>query len=326
MTISRRRLLLGTVGGALLGLGGCAKESTVDGSSSGSVPSAAPSASPSPSSAATRIVALGQGPDADTLLAMGILPVGMSAAFTTGDYYPWTKEKLAGRTSALLQIGETVPYEQIAALHPDLIVATTSYLAADGLSKLEGIAKVLAPVTSADKETWQSTVVRIGDVLGRGGEARELVAKTEAGLKAVQDAHPAWAGKTFTFNPVFPGMEQYTVSSTADVSAGLLAELGLSLDPDVTVLPQSDVAGRSIVSKEKLSILDADAVLMSYFGGGQTEMEADPLYQALPAVKRGSAVVLDPDAAIGLAFPSVLSIPYAIERIVPQLEKALAAM
>lgn len=54
-------------------------------------------------------------------------------------------------------------------------------------------------------------------------------------------------------------------------------------------------------------------------------LEAQPLFQRLPAVQRGSYIALEDGVRIGLAFPSALAIPYSIERLVPQLEQALDA-
>ena len=314
--LTRRQVLGGAVGGAiLLGLSGCGDDPDDVAADSG-LAAAAPS----------RVVALGQGADADTLIALGITPVAMSAGFTA-DVYPWTAEALGSRSVEIVQATDSVPIEQIAAYRPDLIVATTLYDFARFRGPLERIATVLGPTTTADAESWQQTTARVGEAVGRAAEARTLVADTEAGLAAVRNAHPAWAGKTFTFGPVTPGEQLYTVSSAEDVSASLLAQLGLVLSPSVTSLPPSDSAGRANLSLEQLSLLDADALLLTHFGGDgpRAAFEAQPVFQQIPAVQRGSYVALDGDVAIGLAFPSVLSIPYSVERLTPQLEKALDA-
>lgn len=226
-----------------------------------------------------------------------------------------------------MQTTDSVPIEQIAAYRPDLIVATTLYSFEQFRGPLEQIARVVGPTSTADQESWQQTTMRVGEAVGRADEARKLVEEIAAGLVAVRDAHPAWAGRTFTFGPVSPGEQLYTVSSTEDVSASLLTQLGLVLSPSVTSLPPSDTAGRAEVSLEQLSLLDADGLLLTHFGGDgpRAEFEAQPLFQQLGAVQRGSYVALEADVALGLAFPSVLSIPYSVERLVPQLEKALDA-
>lgn len=312
---TRRRFLGWAAGGfVLLGLGACGDDDQADGAAS------------TPTTP-TRVVALGQGSDADALIALGIAPVGMSAAYNESGIYPWTAEALGSRNVEILMATDSLPVEKVAALKPDLIVATTHYDYEKDRSRLEQITTVLGPTTTADKETWQQTTMRVGEAVGRANEARRLVENTEATLASVRAEHPDWAGRTFTTGPVNPGEQLYTVSSPDDVSAALLQQLGLVLSSKVTALPAADTAGRANVSLEQLSVLDADVMLLTHFGGdnARTAFEANPLFQQLAAVRRGSYVVVDNDVAIGLAFPSVLSIPYSVERITPQLEKALDA-
>lgn len=252
--------------------------------------------------------------------------MAISAGFTA-DVYPWTAEALGSRSVEIVQTTDSIPIEQVAAYRPDLIVATTLYDFDRFRGPLGRIATVVGPTITAAEETWQQTTLRVGEAVGRAGEARQLVSDTEAGISAVRDAHPTWAGRTYTFGPVTPGEQLYTISSTKDPSASLLEQLGLVLSPSVTSLPPSDTENRANISLEQLSLLDADALLLTHFGGDgpRTEFEGQPVFQQIPAVQRGSYVALDGDVAIGLAFPSVLSIPYAVERLTPLLEKALDA-
>lgn len=311
--VTRRGFLGGAAGGAvLLGLGACGTDG--------------PSGIPSPPSP-TRVVALGLGADADTLIALGITPVAMSAGYT-GDVYPWTAEALGDRKVEIVQALDSIPIEQVASHRPDLIVATTLFEFEQVRAQLAQIATVIGPTTTADKESWQQTTMRVGEAVGRADQARKLVEDTEAGLSAVRDAHPNWAGKTYTAGPAGPPNEPlYTISSTENFSAEIYATLGLILSPKVTALPESDTPGRANVSQEQIRLLDADVVMLTHLSGPEARaaFEAQPLFQQLPAVQRGSYIAQEGDVGIGLAFPSVLSIPWSIERMVPLLEKALNA-
>ncbi|MGW4486157.1 hypothetical protein ACWEOE_20225 [Amycolatopsis sp. NPDC004368] len=57
----------------------------------------------------------------------------------------------------------------------------------------------------------------------------------------------------------------------------------------------------------------------------RAQTEALPLFQQLPAVKRGSYIALDLTTAIALAFPSVLSVPYGLKEVVPKISGAIKA-
>lgn len=90
--------------------------------------------------------------------------------------------------------GGGLPFEQVAALKPDLIVATTYNTTNNDYDTdrphLERIAKVLGPTSTTQRDTWQQSTIRVGEAVGLGNEARRLVADTEAKLTAVRDAHP----------------------------------------------------------------------------------------------------------------------------------------
>ncbi|MDQ4115557.1 MAG: ABC transporter substrate-binding protein [Actinomycetota bacterium] len=146
-------MLGGTVAGAVLfGLAGCAGEQGADTADGRQAPS--------------RVIALGQGADADALIALGIVPVAMSAGYQA-PIYPWTAQALNGRPVEVIETNTTVPVEQVAALKPDLIVATTYYQLNPVRERLEQIAPVVGPGGGVDKETWQTTTIRVGEAVGR---------------------------------------------------------------------------------------------------------------------------------------------------------------
>jgi iron complex transport system substrate-binding protein len=319
--VTRRRFLRGTAGGAvLLGLTAC--------SDSGSAGGGTGTASPTP--LATRVVALGQSVDADALIALGITPVGMSAAFgQESGIHPWTAAALGSRRVELVKDADGgLPFEQVAALKPDLIVATTYNTINDydvDRPRLERIATVIGPTTIAQRPTWQQSTIWVGEAVGLANEARRLVEDIEAKLTAVRDDHPDWESKTYTNGPVTGPAEVWTISSPQDTSAIVLGQLGLVLSPKVTTL-SSPYPGRAQVSLEQLNVLEADVVMLSYHSEEfRPALEDNPLFQQLPAVQRGAYIHLASDVSTGLAYPSVLSIPYVLDQITPQITQALNA-
>ncbi|MGH3939087.1 MAG: ABC transporter substrate-binding protein [Pseudonocardiaceae bacterium] len=108
----------------------------------------------------------------------------------------WTAAALGSRRVELVRDsnGGGLPFEQVAALKPDLIVATTYNTTNNDYDTdrphLERIAKVLGPTSTTQRDTWQQSTIRVGEAVGLGNEARRLVADTEAKLTAVRDAHP----------------------------------------------------------------------------------------------------------------------------------------
>lgn len=66
-----------------------------------------------------------------------------SAIFRSG-IAPWVEAALTAPTPPLLDTAEAMPFEEIAALRPDLILATDDYALADNFAKLTRIAPTLS--------------------------------------------------------------------------------------------------------------------------------------------------------------------------------------
>ncbi len=116
-----------------------------------------------------------------------------------------------------------------------------------------------------------------------------------------------------------------TINSETDASVIFFSELGLRLSKRVTGLKQSAIPGRAVISPERLDLLDADVLVLTYNSpAAKSTLESQELFQRIPAVRDGRYVALDLPTALALAFPSALSIPYGLRQVVPQLEQALA--
>jgi iron complex transport system substrate-binding protein len=330
--LTRRGFLAGGLGSAaLLGLAACGSsggspDSRNTASSAGYPVSVSGKFGPTTvTSPPKRIIALGQQPDGDAALALGVAPVALAKdPIAAGGIQPWTKAKLAGQSPTLLNTQDGPPLEQITALKPDLIIATTYYSLQQYHDQLSKIAPVLAYATGPNTDPWQDTVTRLGRLLNRSAQAESVIAAVEHTVAADRTAHPEFAGKSFTFGPVQADGTIYTTSSRSDLSAALLAQLGLTLSPKVVSLPASSTKGKSIVSPERLDVLDADVLILTYITAAQqTKLEANPLFQRLSAVRRGAYIALPLPVSVAMAFPSALSIPYALSKAVPLLAKVL---
>jgi iron complex transport system substrate-binding protein len=113
------------------------------------------------------------------------------------------------------------------------------------------------------------------------------------------------------------------INDNDDFSLKFLSELGFAgATPQVERLKGSD--GRAKVSPERYDVLDADIVI-----GTSTDLDAladlehSKVFQAIPAVRDGRFVALGIGPATAMAFPSVLSVPWAAEHLAPRLSAAL---
>ena len=109
--------------------------------------------------------------------------------------------------------------------------------------------------------------------------------------------------------------------ASGDSRSQLLEQLGF-----VTPQEFDDLAGDlfySSFSYEEISRLHRDVLVWISSDPSVTEaIEANPLRQQLTAATTGREVFLGQEQAGAFSFSNVLSLPYAVETLVPQLEAA----
>jgi iron complex transport system substrate-binding protein len=211
-----------------------------------------------------RVVAL-DFPSADDAIALGVVPVAMPRiSYAEGGVQPWSRKALAGREpEELLDIDAGIPIEKVAALRPDLILATNTYEMSRYYDKLSRIAPVVAQIEGEGVDSWQTAAVRIGRALGRERRARRLVTRVEDRVAAAARANPNFEGSTISFFNVV-GDVPWVINSTDDFSIRFLSALGFRLPAAVAKLQGAD--GRAEISLERLDLLEADVILATSLG------------------------------------------------------------
>lgn len=264
----------------------------------------------------SRIVTLGA-TDADIVLALGVEPVGIRSpyGFERG-VGPWAEDELTGSPTVL---GREIDYETVAALEPDLIVNVF----ADGEQAAHDILTRIAPTVALPSgarpfaPTWQDSTRLIAQSLGRPADGERLVEGTEDYLAIVAAANPEYAGATLTYLDVQAG--QAYVGSQDATAVELMGELGFQSVPFVRDL--SPDRTQNLVSPELISEVDADVLLVYSIGSTDEEaVTSTPGLADLDAVRDDRTYFL-PD--LSLSAPSVLSIPYGIDALVPFLQAAV---
>jgi iron complex transport system substrate-binding protein len=329
MPLSRRLFLAGAAAGAAtLGLTACGR--------GGDSPAAAPSGAAgfpvtltgkegtaTISAPPERVVALGFQRDAETALALGVTPIAMTAStvFPSG-LTPWAEAVLTNREPELLNTEGGLPFEKIAGLQPDVILATDSYELTDAYDRLAQIAPTVSYTEGPDSDTWQQRVELISKALGRDEQAKQVLADIQNKINQAITDNPALAGKIFSFSYVAGGVLEALVGDDASVT--FLEQLGLKISPEVAALPESE-PGRAPISPENLGVLDAEVMIVTAQTDEDREFfESNPLFSQLNAVKNGNYVQIPFPVSVATAFPSPLSIPYALDKMVPAVAEVLA--
>lgn len=273
-----------------------------------------------------RVVALDY-PSADAAIALGVVPVGMAeVTYVDGGIQEWTKAALGGAEVELFNTDQGFPLETIQRLRPDVILATNTYpLIEERWDELNRIAPVVGHVEGPGIDTWQQGVRQVAKALGREEAGERLIADVEAKIAQAREDHPEFEGKTVSFFNYVGGDGLYVINEEADVSIKFLTELGFAGLTD-RVAAMKGESGRAKVSAERYRDIEADVILgTSTDPAALEELQGQSLFQRVPAVERGAFVDLGIGPATAMAFPSALSVPYAVEQLADRLAEAVAA-
>ncbi|GGN11092.1 iron complex transport system substrate-binding protein [Actinoplanes campanulatus] len=329
-SLPRRNLLLGAAAAGLLAAcGDSADKETPD---TGTSPAAGGGTFPATvthqfgsttlDAAPQAVVSLGWA-DADALLALGVVPIGILdwfQAWPTG-VGPWAQDKLNGATPTVLK-GPEINFESVAALRPDFITFTKSDNVEATWEQLEKLAPTLSG--PADTPPYGTTLKdqteMIAAALGRKSEGEALVAANDKALADAKAANPEFHGKSVVVAAAFGG--QYGAYTRGDGRVQFMEALGFVNSQKIEDLNPANYYAP--ISKEEVGLLDADLTVVFGIGGGE-ELKNDPVLNSIPSAKDGRMLIID-DADLANAFStnSVLSTPYTIERFVPMVKETLA--
>jgi iron complex transport system substrate-binding protein len=274
-----------------------------------------------------RIVTLGWNAQ-DVVYALGETPVGMPKVTygpTPAGTTAWDADKFDPAKTTLLDTTDSIPFEKVAALRPDVILAPYEGFDKATYTKLSEIAPTVAYPGAPWQTTWQDQTTIIGKALGKSAEADKLVAGIkELTAKAAAD-HPEFKGKTLSI--LSYGAENY-VYTPGDPRVQILNEMGFVNSPGVEALEKTNTKKEFAltVSKERLNDLDADVVVGYIDGMTPEKFAADKVYASSSSFKKGSTYLMtDQQVISGMSAVSVLSVPWVLDKILPGLAKAAQA-
>lgn len=270
-----------------------------------------------------RVVAIGY-TEQDYLLALGVTPVAVR--YWYGDeadtIRPWAKDYVEGSEPVVLNLTfGALNYEAILALDPDLISAVTSGITQEEYDFLSQIAPTIAQ--SEDYidfgMPWQEVTRMIGAAVGKSAEAETLVADTEALFSEARAHNPQFEGKTVAVSYFYDST--YGFYTSQDSRGRFFTDLGFVV-PDELV----EIAGESFyanISPERIDLLDQDLIAilnLQFIEGGRAGLEAQPLFSQLSATREGRVAYFEEQVENALGFSSPLSLAYALDGALPQLE------
>ena len=278
-----------------------------------------------------RIVTLGWG-NQDTVLALGTVPVGVSAAnygyVTDHKLHEWTDEafaKLGENNPNVFDDTDGFDYEAISDAAPDVILAAYSGMTQEEYETLSAIAPVVPFEETAWKTSWREQTIRNAEGMGMKAEGEELVEDTDAMIAEKVSEHPEFEGvKAGFFWISADDFSTFYAYLPADPRASYLQDLGFELPDSIKELAGDGSDFSVTLSRENVEAL-SDIDLMVVYGDESLleALQADELMSEIPAIRDGAVVLLDSTSRLAASTtPSILSIPATIDEYLDVLSEA----
>ncbi|GFG53061.1 iron ABC transporter substrate-binding protein [Mycolicibacterium agri] len=250
----------------------------------------------------------------DDLLAVGIVPIAVTNWFGDQPFgvWPWAQPKLGQAQPEVLDLGGGIQIDRIAALKPDLIVATNAGVDQETYDKLTEIAPTI-PQSGQDAffEPWKKQAAAISQAVFKYDEMAAIVKGIEDKFSAVADNNPQFSGKNaLLLEGTLSGDAAHVLNP--DWRSEFLTQMGFTI-PDT---------GGSVITRDRMeSVLgQADVLIWTTEGDDQQgALLADPVITKLEQRN----VFTGKDLAGAIAFSSPLSLPVVADQLPPMLTRAL---
>ncbi|WP_043628649.1 iron-siderophore ABC transporter substrate-binding protein [Nonomuraea candida] len=280
-----------------------------------------------------RVVTLGQG-SAETAIALGHTPVGIESYEWGSDktgYLPWIHEavtKAGGTLPKQFTGGENIDIEAIVELEPDVILAPWSGITQDQFKILSDIAPTVAYPDLAWSTNWDEQIEIIAKALGKPDQAAKLIADIRKQLADAAATRPQY--KDVTFSYIYTtGPGTLGVFMPEEQRVEMVSSLGLTVDPVVKTFEETKGTDSAVIGLENAQKLAKSDLIFTFYTDAKTrkEIEAQKLYAAIPAIKRGSVVASNDNPFVtASSIINPLTVPWVIDRYLPLIDEAVGKL
>jgi iron complex transport system substrate-binding protein len=257
----------------------------------------------------------------DDLLALGIVPVAVTAWFGDQPFgvWPWAQPKLGNAKPVVLNLDNGIQVKQIAGLKPDLIVATDAGLDQDTYQKLAAIAPTLAQSDGdAFFEPWKDQAKAIGQAVYQSGQITSLINVVDKGFTAVADQHPQFKNKRVVL--LQGKVHDDNVVAMSGWRTEFLTQMGLTIPESISPLAVDQE--RAFIPRDKIKSVLGAADLLIWTTESDRD-QADLLANPDVAELRSRSVFTTKDQAGAIAYASPLSYPLVADQLPPLIATIL---
>lgn len=249
---------------------------------------------------------------AETLVALGVTPVGVAQVEA---YHAWVGAPHLPEAAVDLGLRSQPNLELLANLAPDHILISPMFAnLAPRLSHIAPVATV--PLYTPGRETWlqlHELTHQVGRLAERETAAERLIAETEARLATLQQRLPERVPPLLVVQ--FMDERHVRVFGEGGLYQAVMARLGV----ENAWHGETNAWGFSLVGLEQLAGLTARLVVVEpYPVGVEAALAGSGLWQQQPSMRQDSLITLPPVWSFG-ALPSAIRFA---EHLVAALEEA----
>ena len=233
-----------------------------------------------------RIVDLSGNSDILSILGYKVVGTANSDAYDYTKFPSYLEDTLSGAEILGYSMQDTMDIEAVMNLNPDLIVISTVQ------EKMYDALSEIAPTVMIQLEAlnWKDDVRALGKVFDKEDVANEWIANYESKAKEAGDKIKAKYGDDTTYLSFLASGGQFFVFDGAGFGDVLYKDMGLA--KPVGMPEQTDIS-LPVVTYEGLAAIQADYIFAIATEEDLAQLEANSIWNNLPAVKNGNVVILE---------------------------------
>ena len=233
-----------------------------------------------------RIVDLSGNSDILSILGYDVVGTANSDAYDYTKFPSYLEETLSGAKILGYSMQDTMDVEAVMNLNPDLIVISTVQ------EKMYDALSEIAPTVMIQLEAlnWKDDVRTLAKVFNKEDVANEWIANYENKAKEAGDKIKAEYGEDTTYLSFLASGGQFFIFDGAGFGDVLYNDMGLAKPAG---MPEQTDISLPVVTYEGLAAIQSDYIFVIATDEDLAQLEANSIWNNLPAVKNGNVVVLE---------------------------------
>ena len=245
-----------------------------------------------------RIVDLSGNSDILSILGYDVVGTANSDAYDYTKFPSYLEETLKGAEILGYSMQDAMDVEAVMNLNPDLIVISTVQ------EKMYDQLSEIAPTVMIQLEAlnWKDDVRALAKVFNKEDVANEWIANYENKAKEAGDKIKAEYGEDTTYLSFLASGGQFFIFDGAGFGDVLYNDMGLAKPAG---MPEQTDISLPVVTYEGLAAIQSDYIFVIATDEDLAQLEANSIWNNLPAVKNGNVVVLESSPYFNQGYSSI---------------------